>query len=157
MIIQEIHKELTDYFKTNEDDTISSITLWEGSKAVMIIIAISSRLKKQRLSQQNELEKKIKQLETEHQQSRKKEALHELKETREKLDDLLTYETDGALRFINRKYYEMGNKASHLLAFQLRKEQSDRTVHKIKSPDSDKTLTQPTDIAEAFATYYRKL
>lgn len=60
LIKQEIHQELIDYFKTNEDDTISPITLWEGSKAVMRgrIIAISSRLKKQRLSQQNELEKK---------------------------------------------------------------------------------------------------
>lgn len=51
----------------------------------------------------------------------------------------------------------MGNKASRLLAFQLRKMQSSRTVHKIKSPDSDEILTQPTDITEAFATYYRKL
>src|SRR4029434_2726092 len=32
-----------------------------------------------------------------------------------------------------------------------------RTVHKIKGPDSDKILTQPKDITEAFASYYRRL
>ena len=51
----------------------------------------------------------------------------------------------------------MGNRASRLLAFQLRKAQSSRTVHKIKGPDSDKILTQPKDITEAFASYYRRL
>lgn len=153
LIEQEIQEELLHYFKTTEDDTISPTTLWEGSKAVMrgCTIAISSRLNKQRLSEQKEL------LETEHQQSKKKEVLITLKVTRKKVDDLLTYITEGGLRFINRKYYQMGNKASRLLAFQLRKMQSSRTVHKIKSPDSDEILTQPTDIAEAFAAYYRKL
>ena len=58
------------------------------------IIAISSRLKKQRLNQQNELERKIKHLETEHQQTKKQEVLQALKESRKKLDDLLTYKTE---------------------------------------------------------------
>lgn len=51
----------------------------------------------------------------------------------------------------------MGNRASCLLAFQLRKAQSSRVVHKIKCPNTDQILTQPKDIAEAFANYYRKL
>lgn len=51
----------------------------------------------------------------------------------------------------------MGNRASRLLAFQLRKAQSNRVVHKIRSPINNKMLTRPKDIAEAFAVYYRKL
>ena len=58
------------------------------------IIAISSRLKKQRLNQQNELERKIKQLETKSQQTKKQKVLQALKESRKKLDDLLTYKTE---------------------------------------------------------------
>lgn len=159
IIKQEIRQELKHYFEANEDDTISPVTLWEGAKAVMrgCIIAISCRLKKQRVNSQNKLEEKIKQLEREHQQSNKEDTLQAMKDTRKELDDLLTYKTEGALRFINRKYYEMGNKASRLLAFQLRKAQSSRAVHKIKSPDNGETLTQPTDITKAFAMHYRKL
>ena len=159
LVKEEIHKDLINYFDINDNGTVSPSILWEGAKAVMrgSIIAISSRLKKQRLAQQDTLEREIKKLETEHQQSKKQEVLQTLKETRKKLDDLLTYQTEGALRFINRKYYEMGNRASRLLAFQLRKAQSSRTVHKIKGPDSDKILTQPKDITEAFASYYRRL
>lgn len=80
-----------------------------------------------------------------------------LKEARQKLDDLLTYKTEGALRFKNRKYYEMGNRASRLMASQLGKAQANRIAHKIKCPDNDQMLSQSNDIAEAFATYYRKL
>lgn len=48
---QEIRKNLTDYLELNENDTVSPSTIWEAGKAVMKgnIIAISSRLKKQRL------------------------------------------------------------------------------------------------------------
>ena len=73
------------------------------------------------------------------------------------MDDLLTYKAEGALRFINRKYYEFGNRASRLLAFQLRKAQANRTVYKIKCPNNNQMLTQPKDLLEAFATYCQKL
>lgn len=159
LIKEEIQKELLDYMALNDNGSVSPSTLWEGAKVVMRgkIIAISSRLKKERLSEQNKLEKEIKDLESEHKQTNNPQVLGILKETRQKLDDLLTFKTEGALRFINRKYYEMGNRASRLLAFQLRKEQSNRTVHKISCPHLGRSLTQPNEIAEAFATYYKKL
>ncbi len=61
------------------------------------------------------------------------------------------------LRFTKRKYYEMGNKASRLLAFQLRKAQSNRVVPKIKHPDTNRITSQPKEVAEAFAAYYKKI
>jgi len=63
----------------------------------------------------------------------------------------------GVLRFVKRKYYEMGNRASRLLAFQLRKAQSSRVVSKMKHPDTKKVTSQSKEIAEAFAVYYKKL
>ena len=156
---QEIRKALTEYFAFNDNETVSPSILWEGARAVMRgnIIAISSRLKKQRMAEQVELESEIKSLETKHQHSKDQKILDLLKETRQKLDNLLTYKTEGILRFTKRKYYEMGNKASRLLAFQLRKTQSNKIVHKIKCPGTEEMLTQPKDIAEAFATYYKVL
>lgn len=70
---------------------------------------------------------------------------------------MLTYKAEGALRFLNRKYYEHGNKASRLLAFQLRKNQSNRIIGKIKCNHTSQILTQPNDITKTFAEYYKKL
>ena len=44
-----------------------------------------------------------------------------------------------------------------MLAFQLRKAQSNRVVHKIKCSNTNQVLTQPKDISEAFVNYYQKL
>lgn len=76
-----------------------------------------------------------------------------LKEARQQLDEVLTYKAEGALRFTKRKYYEMGNKASRLLAFQLRKAQSSCAVSKIGNPETSHVETDPTKIADSYSTY----
>jgi len=73
------------------------------------------------------------------------------------LDELLTYKAEGALRFTKQRYYEMGNRASRLLAFQLRKAQTNRIISKIRRPNSKQMLANPLEIAGAFADYYEKL
>ena len=69
----------------------------------------------------------------------------------------MTFKAEGALRYTNRKYYEMGNKASRLLAFQLRKAQSSRTVPKIRNQETSQIETDPTKISDSFTTYYKQL
>ena len=49
----------------------------------------------------------------------------------------------------------MTNRASHMLAFQLRKAQSNRKLHKIKSPDNNKMLAKSNNITEAYATHLK--
>lgn len=70
---------------SNDNDTVSPSTLWEAAKVVMRgnIIAIASRLKKQRLAQQIELERQIKKLESQYQQSKNQQDLKLLQEKRE--------------------------------------------------------------------------
>lgn len=51
----------------------------------------------------------------------------------------------------------MGNKASRLLAFQLRKAQANRTVSKVCHPALSKTVSQPKEVADAFASFYQNL
>ena len=51
----------------------------------------------------------------------------------------------------------MGNRASRLLAFQLRKAQTHRIILKVKHPISKQLVVKPTKIAEAFAEYYKDL
>ena len=73
------------------------------------------------------------------------------------MDKLLSYKAEGALRFSRQRYYEMGNRASRLLAFQLCKAQANRTVSKVYHPTQSKTVSQPKDIADAFASFYQSL
>ena len=73
------------------------------------------------------------------------------------LDDLLTRKAEGALRYRSQKYYEMGNRASRLLAFQLRKEQSNCIVPKIRHPKSLAEVSHPAEVADAFKAYYQGL
>lgn len=51
----------------------------------------------------------------------------------------------------------MGNRASRLLAFQLRKAQSNRTISKIIHPNSKQPVVKLSDIAEAFSEFYKNL
>ena len=81
----------------------------------------------------------------------------ELKQKRYKLEELLTYKAEGALRFSKQKYYENGNRAGRLLAFQLRKEQASRVVSNVFHPAKNKTVSRPSEIAAAFAAFYENL
>lgn len=156
---QEIHAALSEYFAINDDGIVSPSVVWDASKATIRgkIISIGSRIKKQRLIKQQELENEIKSLEREHKQSRKEDILKKLKETKQQLDEVLTHKAEGSLRYISRKYYEMGNKSSRLLAFQLRKAQSNRIVAKIRNPETNLVETHPKEISNAFAKYYEQL
>lgn len=156
---KEIQKEWDDYIKINVNGSVSPSVLWDAAKAVIRgkIIALTSRLKKQREHKRLEIEKEIKRLECEHKKSRNTNSLDLLKQNRQKLDDLLTYKAEGALRYTSRKYYEFGNRASRLLAFQLRKAQSSRVVPKIRHPYIGIITSQPKEIADAFKDYYKKL
>lgn len=51
----------------------------------------------------------------------------------------------------------MGNRASRVLAFQLRKAQASRIVSKIKHPVTKQIKVKPTEIAQAFEEYFKDL
>jgi hypothetical protein len=103
------------------------------------------------------LEDSLKRLEREHKNTREDDPLHKLNESQQKLCKLLTYKTEGTFRFTNQRYYEMGNRDSWLLAFQLRKAQASRVVPKVMNPFSKAEVSKPSDIAEVFAAYYKDL
>jgi len=158
-IVEELSKSIKEYFEINDNGEVDPSVLWEGAKAVMRgkIIEISSKIKRQRLKEQLNLENKIKLLETQHKTTRMSNIATKLKETRKALDKLLSYKAEGALRFSKQRYYEMGNKASRLLAFQLRKAQANRTVSKISHPTLSRIVSQPKEVADAFASFYQNL
>lgn len=155
---EEIRLALLEYFELNDNGTVSPSVLWDAGKATIRgkIISIGSRIKKDRLKKQLEIETEMKRLEKEHKQYGRQERLHKRKENRVKLNDLLTYKAEGALRFIDREYYECGNKASRLLSFQLQKAQASRIIPKMKL-NSNSVETSQKIIAKTFAKYYEQL
>lgn len=156
-IVQDIKDELKNFLEHNDNDEVSVSTLWDAAKAVLRgkIIALSSKLKKERERLQSDWEESIKNLEQQHKQTKDDSILKSLSQNKQRLNDLLTHKAEGALRFSNQKFYELGNQASRLLAFQLRKAQASRVVHKIVCPSSKKQMSHPKDISEAFAAYYK--
>lgn len=158
-IRDEIKLIICEYFGMNDNGTVTSSILWDAGKATIRgkIISIGSWLKKDRLKKQVEVETEIKRLEREHKQHGEQEVYDKLKEYRAKLDEILTYKAEGTLRFLDRKYDELGNKASRLLSFQLQRAQASRTVPKIKQPYSNEVETSPKTISNAFAKHYEQL
>lgn len=74
---KEIQKEWDDYIKINVNGSVSPSVLWDAAKAVIRgkIIALTSRIKKQREHKRLEIEKEIKRLECEHKKSRNTNSL----------------------------------------------------------------------------------
>lgn len=155
--VEELRKHLKEYFELNDTGEVNPAILWEGAKVVMRgkIIQISSKLKRMRMEEQLVLENKIKLLEEQHKGAGSSDAIiTELKEARKALDKLLSLKAEGALRFTKQRYYENGNRASRLLAFQLRKAQANRTVAKVIHPKNGRLVSHPKEVVEAFATFY---
>ena len=151
--VEDLRQQLKEYFETNDNGEVNPSILWEGAKAVIRgkIIQISSQQKRKRLAEKLSLENKIKLLETQHKNNRATNTATELKEARKSLDKLLSYKAEGALGFSSERYYEMGNRASRLLAFQLCKAQANRTVSKVVHPTVARTVFHPKEVADAFA------
>lgn len=159
-VVQNITDEWENYLKCNDNGEVSVSTLWEAAKVVMRekYLSLSHlNLKKREKENKKKFEKEISDLEHIHKRTNYESTLNSLKSSRQKLNDLLTYKAEGALRFADQKYYESGNRASRLLAIQLRKAQSNRTIAKILHPTSKKLLSHPKDIADAFSSYYEVL
>uniref|UniRef100_A0A8C8E244 Reverse transcriptase domain-containing protein n=1 Tax=Oryzias sinensis TaxID=183150 RepID=A0A8C8E244_9TELE len=152
-----IKKELRYYLDMNKSPDTSPLILWDCAKAYLrgSIISYATAKKRQKLAKQQQLENKIKELEHRHKQSAEPNLLTELSTTRKELQELLSEKIEGNLRFAKQQYYEHGNRASRLLAFKLKKQQSSNIVQKLKSGNT--FITKPKDIADTFATFYKEL
>lgn len=152
-----INAELDTYLDLNTTPEISPLILWDCAKAYLRgrIISFASGKRKKKEAKQHELQENIKRLEQQHKKTPSTKLLDELKSLRRQLDQLVTEKIEGSLRFTKQKYYEYGNRASKLLALQLKKQQSSNTVQKLKLDET--IITKPDGIAECFANYYKSL
>lgn len=76
---------------------------------------------------------------------------------KQEIDKIYCDEVEKNLRFTIQIYYEAGLKASKLLAWRLRKQQSENTVYKIRDPATKKVTYKLEGIQKAFEKFYQTL
>ena len=59
--------------------------------------------------------------------------------------------------FMKQNYYEIGPRATKLLAKRIRKQQAVNTIHTIKDPCTNETIDEPENIERVFRGFYEKL
>ncbi len=68
---------------------------------------------------------------------------------------LSTHKIKNAIRKMKHWYYEWGDKAGKLLAWQIKKEEASRALYTIKK--NERFTSNPSKIKEAFPSYYQSL
>jgi hypothetical protein len=158
-LVERIKKDINRYIEENDNGEVDPNILWDALKAVIRgnLIAQTTLLKKSRLVNYQTLIGRLKDLERKHNATSDPEILRQVKETKNKIDNILLTEVEKKARFVKQTYYEGGSKASRLLARRIRKQQALNTIYKIRDPQTNDLLTEPDEIERVFREYYQNL
>lgn len=159
VLVREMTEEISTYLTENDNGEVSPVILWDALKAVLRgkLIAKTAAMKKAKervFLKQKEILTKIEQ---QHKNSGDPLLLPQIKEARENINKLLNAEIEKKTRFLKQSYYEVGPRASRLLAKRLKKQQADRTIHKIRDVYTNQVIYDPKGIGLNFVNYYKNL
>lgn len=87
-------------------------------------------------------------------QSKKKEKLKDIKN---QINELLSLEIQKKLLFLKQRYYEIGSKSTKLLAYKLKRHQTERVICKIRDPITKQVTPKLKEIQSCFEKYYKNL
>lgn len=152
-----IEPQIKLYFEINYTSDITSCTLWEAFKAYFrgCVISYETARKKRDTAQCKHLEEQIRQLD--HENARPTPELHgKITKLKYELNEILSKKITTAFLYTKQKYFEFGEKPQKLLAHQLKKIETDRTINKIKD-DKGNILTKPKDKNARFLEFYSNL
>lgn len=157
--IEYIKKEIKEYIEFNNNEEMSSSVLWDAAKAVLRgkLLKWSSRKKKEKQKILTDLLNSLKALEQKHIELNKPQILEEIKVRKQQINNILDKQVETKLKYIKQKYYENGPRAKKMLAWKLRKQQTERSVFKIRNPETNVTCYKTEDILRSFEIYYKKL
>ena len=150
-----ISEKISFFIHTKKSESTSPSLLWETLKAVIRgeIISYSARVSKQGKQRQQELLEAIRQIDNQHSSSpiKQRDSSYKLN-----LGIFSTNKAEHLLRRAKSSYYEDVDKASRLLALQLRHQAVSRIITPIcRTPCT--TVTDPVEINNNFAQYYTNL
>ena len=158
-LVERIKMDINRYKEENNNGEVDPNILWDALKAVTRgnLMVQTALLKKSRLVNYQKQLGHLKDLERKHNATSDLEVLRQVKETRNKIDNILLSEVEKKARFVKQTYYEGGPKANRLLARRIRKQQALNTIYKIRDPQTNELLTEPDKIERVFREYYQFL
>lgn len=152
-------KEFEEYMLFNDNEMVSPSTLWDAAKSVVRgkLIMWSARKKKEKEKQINDLTAKLKLLEIRHMSYPEDDVQNQISDTKQALNNIYEIQMEKRLKFIKQSFYESGPKSKKLLAWRIRKQLAERSIHKIKDPQTDTMSHELEDIQNIFESYYNNL
>lgn len=159
-IVEKIKKDIKEFMELNNSGEISPAIIWDTLKAVMRgkLISLTAHLKKVKQQKLLVLEDKLKQLQLADSRGGTNSTLkQDIKKIQAEINDIYSQETQRSLLFLRQKFYEAGGKSAKYLAYKLRKQQEESTIHKIKNPLTNVVETKSEKIKECFESFYRDL
>ncbi len=149
--------KIDDYFSLNTNQTSASIK-WEAFKAYIRgeIISYTKHKSKVYYEQLDTIEEKIRELEQQLHHSDIPEKHQELLLLKSQYNEITTNKIVSNLMWLKQVYYDQGEKAGKLLAWRIKKIQTNRAINSITLEDG-KNLVDPAEINEAFTKYYEDL
>lgn len=155
----QMREEIKRFLEENDNGEVDSTIVWDTLKAVIRgrIISFCAYEKKQKQLRLIDLNKKLKDLETQHKREQKTETLTRIKAIRNEINIIYTQEIEKKMIFTKQTYYESGAKSLKILARKLQKQQADNTIYKIKDIDSKTIQYKQEEIQRTFRKYYKCL
>lgn len=111
----------------------------------------------QKQAQLDKLREEFRQLEEIHNQSQRTADRLAMSSTRSEIAILETDQLGKKYKFIKQSYYEHGNRAGKLMAFQLKKQQADKVIPRIYDPELAKHTYDTSHINRIFHNFYSTL
>lgn len=135
-----MENDLALYLKDNDNGEVSPSIMWDAAKAVLRgkIIARTAWLKKMKSQNFLRQQEDLRDLESMYSANKDPSITQKIRNVKQEIDKILSEEVEKKIRFMKQKYYEAGPKASRLLAWKLRKQQAENTIHKVRDPASKK-------------------
>ena len=156
---EEIKEDIARYVEENDNGEVNPTILWDALKAVIRgkLIAKTAAIKKIRHEKYEKEKYKLQNLEKQHKMNPKNDLLIAIQEVRRNIDKLLSTEIEKKSKLIKQSYCELGPKATRLLARKLKKQQTERTIFKLKDQTTNRFIYEPSEIEQLFKNYYECL
>uniref|UniRef100_A0A669BP42 Reverse transcriptase domain-containing protein n=1 Tax=Oreochromis niloticus TaxID=8128 RepID=A0A669BP42_ORENI len=156
---EQISQDIIDYVAENDNEEVSPSILWDALKAVIRgkLIGYSTNLKKKRNEHIRKLQTQLQYLEDAHKIRADINLKLEIQKKKNEIDEIFSSEIQKNMAFLQQRYYEVGGKSAKLLAYKLKKQQSENTIYKIKDPQTNNIVYKLEDIQLAFLKFYKEL
>lgn len=153
-----LKSQISLYFDTNDNSETTPSVLWEAFKAFIrgSIISFEASRRKTNKARLLELDNQINLLDKENAKTPSSDLHKKISALKYEYNKILSAKISKAFLYTKQKHFEFNDKPHRLLARQLRKQENDCMIHKIKS-DKGEILIKPKDINDRFLQFYKNL